>query len=241
MAVGIHKPGQGYWVRVLTACYLGVVVLAAAAWCASQARLILENIPKSTYELTLSSSTGALKPGDTVTFSAPNPAAADSFVNLGTARVVEYDDVNRRLKVSGVTPATPAVPGADASMEWDRARRIEIPATTPGGPAAFSGVFNGRATGVAAIEPVVLQGIIAGVIIAIGAILVLMFVAWKPKTVDFLIATDMEMRKVNWSTRKDIVASTWVVIFTCFMLAVGLFIVDYGFKTFFQQIGILVK
>lgn len=242
MAVGIHKPGQGYWVRVLTACYLGVLFLAAAAWCASQAKLILENIPKSTFEINLSTATGTLSPGQTVTVSALNPADPTTFVAIGTAHVAAYDPANRRLTVDGVVPSTPATtPGGEPTMEWDRAKRIEVAGTAPGAPASFTSTFTGRASGVSAIEPVVLQGIVAGVVIAVGAVLTLMFVAWRPKAVDFLIATDMEMRKVNWSTRKDIVASTWVVIFTCVMLAVGLFIVDYGFKTFFQQIGILVK
>lgn len=240
MAVGIHKPGQGYWVRVLTACYLGVIFLAAAAWSASQAKLVLENIPKSAFELNVSGNTGTLAPGQTVTLVGPNPTAPDTTVAIGTARVVEFDEVNHRLKVNEVVSAAGGG-GADAPMEWDRARRIEVASAAPGGPPSFASSFNGRATGIAAIEPVVLQGIVAAVIIGVGAILTLMFVAWKPRTVDFLIATDMEMRKVNWSTRKDVVASTWVVIFTSVLLAVGLFVVDFGFKTFFQQIGILVK
>lgn len=32
MALGIYKPGQGYWVRVLSAVGLGALILATAAW-----------------------------------------------------------------------------------------------------------------------------------------------------------------------------------------------------------------
>ena len=39
------------------------------------------------------------------------------------------------------------------------------------------------------------------------------FIARKPsQTVDFMIATEGEMKKVNWSTRREILGSTWVVI-----------------------------
>jgi preprotein translocase SecE subunit len=236
MAVGIHKPGQGYWVRVLTACYLGVLVLACAAWTASQARLILENIPKHTFELSVANQAGSVSPGQTVTLFAPVASDPNGFSSVGTARVVEFDAASHRLTLTDAVPAS-----GSETMEWERARKIEVPPAAAGAPPVFTSTFNGRAAGVPVIEPVLLQGIIAATVIVLGTVLVLMFVAWNAKTVDFLIATDMEMRKVNWSTRKDVIASTWVVIFTSVLLAVGLFAVDYGFKTFFQVIGILVK
>ncbi|MGH7176536.1 MAG: preprotein translocase subunit SecE, partial [Tepidisphaeraceae bacterium] len=45
----------------------------------------------------------------------------------------------------------------------------------------------------------------------------------KPGNVDFLIATDSEMKKVNWTSRKDLIGSTKVVIFFMFMIAALLF------------------
>jgi len=56
---------------------------------------------------------------------------------------------------------------------------------------------------------------------------------------DFLIATEGEMKKVSWSSRKEIIGSTKVVIFTTFLLAVILFVVDICFKQFFERIGVL--
>jgi preprotein translocase SecE subunit len=237
MAVGIHKPGQGYWVRVLTACYLGVIVLAAAAWCASQAKLVLDTVPKSTFEVALASQTGTVAPGQTVGVMRASPANPEAFDQVGTARVASFDEANRRIRLTDVTTTD-----ASGAMEWDSTSRLQIAPAAAGAPPVFSGSYNGRyVDGVAAIEPVILQGIVGGVVIVVGAFLIFMFAAWKPKSVDFLIATDMEMRKVNWSTRKDVIGSTWVVILTATLLAIGLFVVDYGFKTLFQQIGILVK
>lgn len=62
----------------------------------------------------------------------------------------------------------------------------------------------------------------------------------KPAIVDFLIATDSEMRKVNWPTRKEITGSTWVVIIGMLLLAVILWVIDIAFLKFFQSINIIV-
>ena len=42
----------------------------------------------------------------------------------------------------------------------------------------------------------------------------------KPTNVDFLIATDSEMKKVNWTSRKELIGSTKIVIMFMFMIAV---------------------
>jgi len=69
------------------------------------------------------------------------------------------------------------------------------------------------------------------------------FFAWrtmnKPSNVDFLIATDSEMKKVNWTSRKDLVGSTKVVIVFMFLIAIFLFMIDIGFSYFFYLIGVL--
>ena len=41
----------------------------------------------------------------------------------------------------------------------------------------------------------------------------------KPSNVDFLVATDREMKKVNWTSRKDLIGSTKVVIVFMFLIA----------------------
>jgi preprotein translocase subunit SecE len=61
----------------------------------------------------------------------------------------------------------------------------------------------------------------------------------KPRIVDFFIATDSEMRKVNWPSRREIIGSTWVVIIGTLFLAVLLWLIDIGFAFVFQYIGII--
>jgi preprotein translocase subunit SecE len=61
----------------------------------------------------------------------------------------------------------------------------------------------------------------------------------KPSTVDFLVATDSEMKKVNWTTRKELIGSTKVVILFMFLIAIYLFVCDLIFGGFFQMIHVL--
>jgi preprotein translocase SecE subunit len=48
----------------------------------------------------------------------------------------------------------------------------------------------------------------------------------KPSNADFLIATDSEMKKVNWTSRKELIGSTKVVIFFMVIIASVLFVID---------------
>ncbi len=81
----------------------------------------------------------------------------------------------------------------------------------------------------------------AGAVLAGGAAVFVMYylVFVKPRTVDFLVATEGEMKKVNWSTRREIVGSTVAVITSAFILTVFCWFVDLGFSEFFKLINVL--
>jgi len=78
---------------------------------------------------------------------------------------------------------------------------------------------------------------------ALGILALILFFVWrvtnKPSNVDFLIATDSEMKKVNWTTRKELIGSTKVVIFFVLLIAALLFTLDVVFGYFFQLIKVL--
>ena len=82
----------------------------------------------------------------------------------------------------------------------------------------------------------------AGGSILIGGILTFV-VYWlvfvKPRTVDFLIATEGEMKKVNWSTRREVQGSTVAVIMTMLILTVFCYLIDRAFFAFFAWIDVL--
>ncbi len=61
----------------------------------------------------------------------------------------------------------------------------------------------------------------------------------NPKVIDFMIATEGEMKKVNWSSKKEIWGATRVVIVTVLALAFLLAIVDAVFILFFSTIKVL--
>jgi len=87
-------------------------------------------------------------------------------------------------------------------------------------------------------DPYVQYGVPAVVVLIVG-----LFVAWlinRPKTTDFMIATEGEMKKVSWSNRKEIVGSTKIVIVTTAILASVLFAVDILLILFFRWIGLQV-
>jgi len=56
---------------------------------------------------------------------------------------------------------------------------------------------------------------------------------------DFMILTEGEIKKVSWSTRKEVIGSTKVVIFTVITMGTLLFLVDVVFAWFFHLIGVL--
>ena len=86
-------------------------------------------------------------------------------------------------------------------------------------------------------NPAMEYGIPLGILLA-GIWIGFRLVHW-PKFADFLIAVEAEMNKVSWSTRKEVVASTKVVIITVFLLAIILALVDAGFTFVFGKVGIL--
>lgn len=94
-------------------------------------------------------------------------------------------------------------------------------------------------TGAYAVEPQLVQGAAALFIIIVGAAICYWLTYAKPSSSEFLIATEGEMKKVNWSNKKELIGSTWVVVSIAVILATSLFLVDLGFSRFFQAINIL--
>ena len=58
----------------------------------------------------------------------------------------------------------------------------------------------------------------------------------KPSVADFMIAAESEMKKVSWSSRKEIAVSTFIVIVLVIILAVFLGITDLGFQMIFEKL-----
>jgi len=83
----------------------------------------------------------------------------------------------------------------------------------------------------------VIGGVTAGVCAVLAGVA---FAAMnRPNVVDFLIATDSEMKKVNWTTRKELIGSTKVVVLCVILIGLVLFAFDMVFWYIFWLIGVL--
>lgn len=90
------------------------------------------------------------------------------------------------------------------------------------------------------IQPVYVAATGALIFAAVFGLLGYVLIGRKPRTVDFLVATEGEMKKVNWSTKREIFGSTWVVIGLTIMIAILIFICDFLlFAPFFRRVGVL--
>lgn len=89
------------------------------------------------------------------------------------------------------------------------------------------------------IQPIYIGAAGAILVIAIFGGLLYYLVGVKPGSVDFLIATEGEMKKVNWSTRQQVIGSTWVVIGLTLFLALFVFLFDRVFFFLFVWLRVL--
>ncbi len=88
-------------------------------------------------------------------------------------------------------------------------------------------------------DPIYAQAASAAVVILIVGLVAYWLVGRKHRSVEFLIATDSEMKKVNWSTRREITGQTWVVVGVSFIIAMLLFATDLLFAFLARAGGLL--
>ena len=84
---------------------------------------------------------------------------------------------------------------------------------------------------------IVIPIVFAGVVFAL-----VWWVAFVSRTSsDFMIATEGEMKKVSWSSKREIIGSTKVVILFTLLMSIFLFFVDLAFQAMFSGMGILKR
>ncbi len=218
---GILKPGRGYWVRVLTAVALGTLFLATALWAAGQ--LGAYNPPVRAWTVRVTNVHGSLPAAGQVVELSKLEMSDNRAVKIGTATV-------ESVATEGETAARVTVrdilldsPKDDTPTET---KRLSVPGATPESDPVFNGQVNTPPAPEYKFQRVYVQAGAAAVIVFGGLFLIYRYVGNRPTTVDFLIATDEEMRKVNWSTRKVILDSTLVVISATFFIAALIFTAD---------------
>ena len=108
------------------------------------------------------------------------------------------------------------------------------------GQGYYTRLFTGLGTfTVVAIGCSVLYGLLAGQQIAVQVLVpavlcsalgfLIFWLVNKPKIADFMISAEGEIKKVSWSSRKEITASTTIVVITVVSLALLLLAADVFF------------
>lgn len=223
MALGIYKPGQGYWVRVLTAVGAGVLTLLTAAWIWEQVGLI--DLPAKGHQLILTGAGGELVQGAVVRAFVENEETGVEE-EVGTLTVESF--APSELSPEAVVKPAALNAGVDvAAIDSIRGDGFEARVA--------------QLRDIPVVEPMYVQGGASSLVILAGAALTFLLAGVRPGSCEFLIATDGEMKKVNWSTRREVIGSTTVVIGASVLLAVILYVVDYGFQVFFTAIDVLQR
>ncbi len=238
MSFGIYKPGQGYWVRMLSAVGFGLLVLAGVAWLWSE----LDTIGRK----------GTSQRGSTelvtrlAAWGKANQHEIAGLQNLREAQLITTDN-NRSIRLIdslGRSYALDAVQFDAANVLVDtglppldrgaalRLRDVER-VSVVGDNVNFAGIPTFAHRNRLYIQ----SGTAAGVILLFGG--VIFWALNKPKVVEFMIATEAEMRKVNWPTKREVIGSTWVVICGTFLMAFILLAVDMAFSELFINIRVL--
>jgi len=89
------------------------------------------------------------------------------------------------------------------------------------------------------VQTVYIQAGGATVMIAVFGVIGYYLIGVRPRVVDFMIATEGEMKKVNWSTRREVTGSTTVVIALTVFIALLCFLFDTVFNVVFKWLGVL--
>ena len=72
-----------------------------------------------------------------------------------------------------------------------------------------------------------------GLFVFLG-LLIFWLVGKKASIADFMIAAEGEMKKVSWSSRREIAVSTFIVIVVVILVAMLLGVTDLSFQMFFD-------
>lgn len=218
---GVYKSGQGYWTRVCTAIGLSLLLLSACAWLIGQCKSI--DIPVHEWVLVLESTSQDPKVGMKLQFlpdaTPPAPIATGSVREIGSSagrKTVTVDSVTFLGEASSLKTAKNLT--AEGSPFTAHVASVE---------------------GIPSFPLIYIEASAGGALFVVGAALIFWFVGRRHRSVDFLIATDAEMKKVNWSSRKTIMDSTWMVVLASVLIALLIYIIDIIFQWLFVLIGVL--
>ena len=134
--------------------------------------------------------------------------------------------------VTGITGGLMAAFGG----YWVYSLLIDLPSVLPGAQVLGIGLTWGLIG--AAVAFVVLGGAVVLVTTGTG-IGIKKIDLFSRNSVDFLIETEAELRKVSWPNREELTGSTFVVIFVTVMLGIYIVVVDKVVSTVMAKVAFL--
>ncbi len=222
MALAIHKPGQGYWVRMLTAAIIALLSISLAMFLWNQAPAVVDRLPKQLWNAGLAPGVTANIPAGTAVnlLAAPTATAPAEIIGTGlltatTSTTVSLDNVKLNQGKDGSQIATLSpVDGGTA-----------LPIVRPQGEPP--------------VQPQLVGGALLASVLLLGAILGYWIAGIRVGTVEWLIACDFEMKRVHWSSLREIMSNTTIVIGACVVLTLIIYAADLSLSSFFRAIKLL--
>jgi preprotein translocase subunit SecE len=96
-----------------------------------------------------------------------------------------------------------------------------------------------RNTPLFGMEPIYTQALVFTLVIAVFGWIAYYLLCLKPGVVDFIIDPEGEMKKVNWSSKRELIGSTQVVLGVTAVIGVFCFLFDLFFQMVFRAVGVL--
>jgi len=180
----------------------------------------------------ISAASGSVSVDDTVILMG-YVGTGDELEEIGRGLVESFtpDRGNRSLLV---------VSGFDSDLTRDTAGDAErVVVGNMDQPTMSGAVRSATSTPIFPVQ--YLQTGVASGLLLVGAIFLYWYIGLSRRSVEFLIATDGEMKKVNWTSYREVKGSTIVVIVATFLIAGILYLVDMGFSYIFSAIGVLER
>jgi preprotein translocase SecE subunit len=215
---------------MMTTVALGVLFLGTAAWAWKSLEAIRP--PTPTWDVAVESMTAGtaltVKVGDRATL-VDGRGSPPEQVGVATVTAVEPREVGRAVVTIGEIELSTRADGKSAEILT--ATLLNVSGAAP--------MQIEQAVGVPAFQIVFVQAAVATVIVLVGGFLTYFYVGRHQNAVEFLIATDGEMRKVNWSTKKIVLDSTYVVIAAAILIAGFIFAWDIVISNLFRFIDVM--
>lgn len=212
--LSMYKAGQGYWTRMMSAIFFGVLVAGGALWLSGQINAMDFEPAAWQYTVESDGAAAALAPNSEVELQRSNVRIGSAFVRSTEGDTVEL--VNLSLGSGNV------------------ANSVQTLVVEGQQPVAVEGLQV-----IQRFEKTYLQGGVAAATLLLGAIIIFYLCYSNKRTSEFLIATEGEMKKVNWSSRREVFGSTWVVIGISVIIATILFVTDIFFRWIAVEIDLI--